>query len=181
MAFQPTSLPALDAARAPVAVRTLPAALQTEFMLICSQVGREDKLSATTAQLARFNELRTHFEFDPAGTDWDNLRARIAAVGGRLTRTHPDDGPVQFLLGGCHDFGSLWWEDTLAEAIAVIEKEEAEFAVALDYARRLAVWKDGVAARKARKAARASLGGAGEVGKDAHSTAQGLANLSKAD
>lgn len=146
------------------AVKALPAALQNELNFICSRIGREDKLSATTAQIARFDELRAMLEFDPAGTDFANLRARMSAMGGSLSRTHPDDGPVRFLVGYRNIYDCYYAEDTLAEVATRVKEEEADFSKWLDYARKLAVWKDGVAARKARKAARAAIAKAKEGG-----------------
>lgn len=155
MSFEQSHLPALDAAAAPAAVGILSAELQSEVDWLWVAVRREDKLSATTAQIARLEELLKDITFEPGATDWPSLRARMNAIGGGLVRTHPDDGPVQYVFGTWA--GSIAYvRDTLDEVIAEVAEEEAKAAWALDSGKGHAAWKDGVAARKARKAARAA-------------------------
>jgi len=153
MAFKQTHLQALDA-EPRATLRVLSAAEQRELDCICLAIHRgDDARGATTAQIARFEEILGTLNIEPGATDWASLRARMNAIGGSVARTHPDDGAVRYVFttwGG----SILWTEDTLTDAIAEVASEEAEFVQKLDYARRLAVWKDGVAAKKARKAAR---------------------------
>jgi hypothetical protein len=143
-------------------IKTLSAADQTELDRLCNAIRRDDQASASTAQIARYEEIIGTLNIERGATDWASLRARMNAMGGSLSRTHPDDGPIRYVIEGWG--GSIvWTQDTLDEVIAEVVEDEAKFLASLDYARKLAAWKEGVAARKARKAACAAAKLAAEV------------------
>ncbi|NDZ12073.1 hypothetical protein C7T35_15295 [Variovorax sp. WS11] len=136
-------------------ITTLTATDQRELDRLCNAIRRDDQASASTAQIARYEEIVGTLNIEPGATDWASLRARMNAMGGSLSRTHPDDGPIRYVIEGWG--GSIvWTQDTLDEVITEVAEDEAKFVETLDYAKKQAAWKKGVAARKARTAARAA-------------------------
>ncbi|MET3915125.1 hypothetical protein ABID97_001907 [Variovorax sp. OAS795] len=134
-------------------VRVLDAAAQREVDSLWLLVHREDKWSANLAQIARLESLLQGIVFTPGATDWASLRARMNALGGSVARTHPDDGPLRYIMA-IRDASIVYERDTLDEVIQEVADEEVEAAWALESGKGHAAWKAANEARKARKAAR---------------------------